>query len=495
MQFGGFTLIVKVLPLLIGYIAASQLPYLIGDPGVGWHLRTGQWIFEHGSIPTVDPFLAVTAPNPLICTQWLADLLYWLIFLGFGFQGLNALVIVSFLVTFLFIVPRICLQSHPSPLVLAVGLCMGAVAGATQLFVRPVHFSFLLFAVCLLFHRTWRSDPERYRIGYLVGLPSLFVLWANLHPAFPLGWIVLVTGLVDLWCGRGSTVWRHRLILGGSLALCVIGTALNPYGTGLHENIGNLMTSDYFHSLMMEWRSPDFHDRTFRILLVQIAVSLALLALVGWRGSLGDLFLFILFLVLALVSRRYLPFFAIVATPFIVAIMQEAINAKSDVVRRLRLSNLLNPVPAGSFRFPLLAVCIVVAISLSRGGSIERGVAAFKDWRPVQAVEAIANNGGTGAIFHSLDHGGYLTFRFYPERRAWIDDRNELNGEEIYREYFELHGLRDGWREVLAKYQFEYLLLDLPSPLAVGLRELGGWEELYRDAKTLVLKKVPSDSQ
>src|SRR5579863_5649068 len=52
---------------------------LLGDAGIGWHIRTGQLILATHSVPRVDPFSASMTGQPWFAWEWLYDVLVgWL---------------------------------------------------------------------------------------------------------------------------------------------------------------------------------------------------------------------------------------------------------------------------------------------------------------------------------------------------------------------------------------------------------------------------------
>src|SRR5258708_35481592 len=59
------------------------------DEDIWWHLRAGQWIIEHGAMPTTDPFsrLGIETGKPWIAYSWLFEVLVALFYQGFGPAG------------------------------------------------------------------------------------------------------------------------------------------------------------------------------------------------------------------------------------------------------------------------------------------------------------------------------------------------------------------------------------------------------------------------
>jgi hypothetical protein len=52
---------------------------LLGDAGIGWHIRTGQLILATHAVPRFDPFSSTTAPQAWFAWEWLYDVVVgWL---------------------------------------------------------------------------------------------------------------------------------------------------------------------------------------------------------------------------------------------------------------------------------------------------------------------------------------------------------------------------------------------------------------------------------
>ncbi len=47
----------------------------LSDSDVWWHLRSGQWIWSHRSVPVLDPFTFASADRPWIDLHWLFQLM------------------------------------------------------------------------------------------------------------------------------------------------------------------------------------------------------------------------------------------------------------------------------------------------------------------------------------------------------------------------------------------------------------------------------------
>lgn len=62
-----------VILVLLCRIQAFQATLPIDDADIWWHLRTCQWILNHGQVPATDPFSAFGLGKPWIAYSWLFE--------------------------------------------------------------------------------------------------------------------------------------------------------------------------------------------------------------------------------------------------------------------------------------------------------------------------------------------------------------------------------------------------------------------------------------
>lgn len=202
--------------------------------------------------------------------------------------------------------------------------------GLVHFILRPVVFSFPIFAALLvILFRVYEGIRKGEGISswVFVAVPFLFLLWANVHPSFVLGLILIATLLFGVaW---NAVVLDEELPDGTTLKilalLCICGaiTLCNPNGIELHRSIVSLAQSDYFMSHHIEWRPPDFHS-TEGILFEATIFFLLIGALCAPRPYSGIGFFHLLatafFLHGAFQSVRGLPYLGIiVALPLAVS--------------------------------------------------------------------------------------------------------------------------------------------------------------------------------
>src|SRR5579864_919582 len=73
---------------LLGVLVFTPLSVrLLGDAGIGWHIRTGQAILDARGIPHVDSFSSTMLGKPWFAWEWLYDVLVGGLDSAFGLNG------------------------------------------------------------------------------------------------------------------------------------------------------------------------------------------------------------------------------------------------------------------------------------------------------------------------------------------------------------------------------------------------------------------------
>jgi len=476
------------------------------DPGTGWHLRSGQWVVTTGTVPHSDPFLAFSPPAPWVHNQWLADAVFWLVYDLGSWPLVHVGIIGLVLLAFCGILSGFLKNTVRSPFAVFVALAFAVVLGSLQWVVRPVIFSYVLFPLVYAFAWNLYTKPKTSPAQYpreIVYSFLLFSVWANLHPAFVLGLFVLaVFSAAALFSTpfSGMTEAREqarRLVL--ITVAGILGSLLNPYGIALYANIFGLTTSRYFMNLNVEWHSPDFHQHIFWPFLLAVLASLSL----GRGRSRADTierFLVIVFMVLSLIYRRYIPFFGVVFAKPLASALSDFVY-REESTRMPAMASAIARIDSTQIRvtralYSSIIWCLILGYTAWFGfiPFQDRSYSDIDVHFPRLAVDALEPSAQGARIFHTPDWGGYLTWRFWPLTRPFIDDRNQLNTTERYQEFLQADGLKEGWADVLERYQFEWSLLRPESPLASMLETKDDWTLFYEDKTAKLFRKEFSES-
>ncbi len=170
------------------------------DSDVWWHLRVGQWVCEHRTVPTNDPFTLYGQSRPWIAYSWLFEVTLYCLYSWLGLAGVIVYrVVLSFAVTAA--LHRLVARREPRFLVATLLTGVGVAVISVIFDERPWLFT-ILFTTLTLDVILDLRDGRPNRLLWL--LPPFYALWANLHIQFVYG-----LGLLALACL--APVVDHRL--------------------------------------------------------------------------------------------------------------------------------------------------------------------------------------------------------------------------------------------------------------------------------------------
>ena len=292
--------------LLVGIFAQPHgIVSLLSDGDTGWHIRTGQLALQTGAIPQRDPFSFSLPRSAWFAWEWLADVLFALLWNWRGLAGVAAFSGCILAAAATAILARLLRQGSGLWIGLVVSLAAVS-ASSVHYLARPHVFSILFYTVAL-----WVLAEDRQRQAPLLWLlVPLTALWVNLHGGF-VAWLVTLGLLVaEYAAGRAWRGVRRYGLLG---ALCALASLANPHGWQLHLHVVRYLNSSWIMDHVAEFQSPLIRSEG---MIVFAVLLLAAVALVSTRrpiqrnpGALLGL--------LALRSARHVPFFAMVAAPVV----------------------------------------------------------------------------------------------------------------------------------------------------------------------------------
>jgi hypothetical protein len=494
---------------------------LLGDAGIGWHIRAGQQILATHAIPRVDSFSSIMQGKPWFAWEWFYDVLVgWLE----GAAGLNgvvlftaAIIAAAFASTF-----RLLLQRGTNVLVALALVLLAASASMIHFLARPHVVSWLLTLVWF-----WILDSSEARCfqgaslqrsGRLLWLlPPLMLLWVNVHGGFLIGFVLLGIYLVsaiwvwfrtkedqlDLLLRRLRAAKRIRDLAAVSV-LAAAATFANPYGWKLHVHIYQYLSNRFLMDHIEEFQSPDFHgvaQKCFAGMLLIAFVALAARPRV-LRMSEGLVLLFAVYS--GLYASRNIPVSSLLLALVIGPPLSQAIDGLAwkggawASLRRLcaaptAFSARMANVESGlrGHLWPIFAIALFCGISANGGrlGTHTLMDAHFDGKRfPVKAVDYLKTDGDKSAVLSPDYWGGYLIYRLYPQRLVAIDDRHDLYGEELLKSYLKLMRAQPGWDGFLREHEIRRVLVPTDSPPASLLREKGDWKVVYADQRAVLFE-------
>jgi len=459
--------------LFLGLFAMAS--HNVTDPDVWWHLKTGQYIAEHKSVPHTDLFSFTGAGQPWVTHEWLTELLLYEIQRVAGWGGLIVLFSAAVAAAFLFLY----LRCGPAPYVAGIAALIGALACMPVWGVRPQVLSLLLTSLWLLILE--RSERNSTLLWWTL---PLMLLWVNLHAGFAVGVAFSALFLAGEWVEHalgspsqqsGSRLRPAALILVLNLLIVL----LNPNGLRMFSYPIETLRSAAMQNYIAEWASPNFHRAEYWPLLV---VVLATFAVLGWSRRPPrprDLLLLGVSLYAALCSIRMTPLFVLIAVPLVATRLGDW-PTRNSVTRR----------PHAAVRIVLngaITVAMAAFAGIHIAQVVERQPQAEAEHFPVSAAAFLATHSVPGPIFNHYDWGGYLIWRLYPSTRVFIDGRADLYQKQLLDKFADTYQLKGDWRRTLQSWAIKTVLVPNDSALATVLRKSPGWTVIYEDAQSVVL--------
>ena len=254
-----------------GALALPAFLKPIQNPDLFWHLSAGRLLAETGTFVREDFLSWTLAGAPWLNFEWLVQFVYHRLYSAGGFGALFLLkaALLSACLVPLWGVLKLNSREHWAPVMLP----LFAFALVPHSDLRPDNFSLLFFMLTLWrleALRVPRASPSRADIA---GGAALFMLWANLHPAFVFGLALIAAYAVG--AAMAGTPPRRWLTLG---LVCAAAPLVNPagwlvYGAVVSHQAQAAGLSGY----IAEWARPSFGEPSHRPALLAAAAAALLL--------------------------------------------------------------------------------------------------------------------------------------------------------------------------------------------------------------------------
>jgi hypothetical protein len=478
----------------------------ITDPDFWWHLRTGRFILETRSIPRADVFSFTAHGWEWVTHEWLTEVVMFALYRAAGWGGLVAAF--SLVMTAaLWIAYRRAARRGAHVYVTCAATLLGALATMPIWGVRPQMVSFLFTSVFLLVLEDYararnlgRDGTSTDRGRALWSLVPLTLLWVNMHGGFALGLgLVVVTGAGvaldevlsgDAEAGKAVTsrrVWSRVRPLCFVFAACVAVVPLNPSGLRLYSYPFETINAHAMQKYIVEWFSPDFHQPYAHALALLLFATFASLALSPKRARAGEMLLVCVAAYAALRAWRNIPFFALAAVPALAEHGWSLIETHARVRRGAKRQAVGRVTTAQLALNGALLVCLPVGLCAARVAGVARAQPAVEAEKfPAAAVEFLRGREDAGPVFNSYGWGGYLIWKFYPERLVFIDGRADVYGDALLEEYLSAENCEKGWRRTLDDHAVRTVMIRPDVPLASLLSEDTRWGKVYEDRQAVI---------
>jgi hypothetical protein len=306
------------------------------------------------------------------------------------------------------------------------------------------------------------ASPRRtsWRLWLVV---PIALLWANTHIGWYTGFALLGAHLAGALAaaarrdGRASALARvRRLALVGLASLAVM--LLNP--SGWHAlaqpfQFAFLWRGEPIFRTIAELH-PLVWGANLRNGLPLLVAGWPLLLL--WRArrrglDVAETVTCVGFAAAALSSQRFLGTFALAASPYVARDLGELASLRSLP------GWLARPWPRG---LVTAAACVALSLPEWTRPELPLGIGLDLAGVPVAACDFIRDHGRRGRSFNPFHFGGYVAYRFSPDRGRlpFMSTQPELTPLEDRLLYVRVFSDAAAWRALDERHHFDYLVLD-----------------------------------
>jgi hypothetical protein len=464
--------------LIILLLALAFRP--VADTDMWWHLAGGNYMLNHG-ITYADTFSHTVEGSPWINYSWGAELIM------IGFWRLGGIVGLSLYTALLATGGMFLLYliSAGNTYQRAFVIILGASTAAIFWSARPQMFSF--FFSCLLLFIVYRYKQDGK--DWLWGIVPMMLLWGNLHAGWSIGYLLLFAFIVgeaaNNLLGTSTISWQgwRKLVLVTLVSVPFL--LISPFFIDNLFVPWNTVNIEALQRFIQEWQSPHFQSRETWPFIAMIL----LLLLSFWASRLkldwSGVFLLSGTLFLALLYRRNISVFALVATPILSHHLDSALRENGLVLRtRQTVPKLMSYLNLGLIIFAVLGL-LLYGFSISRPEKIEENQAEIL---PLEAVNFLRENALPREMFNSYNWGGYLTF-FLPEYPVFVDGRTDVYGAFVL-DYASIVFAQEGWQAELDKFGVNFVLIEKASVLDIALAEEANWQKVYEDELAVIWQRT-----
>ncbi|HSX09211.1 MAG TPA: hypothetical protein VLF93_03600 [Candidatus Saccharimonadales bacterium] len=475
----------RILPYIFVFIASIYLPT---DPDLGWHLKYGEYFFQHHQLLRDNTFSTMMANYHWANGSWGTDIITYVIYKVGGFGGLTLVSAGVVTATFFFIARAGGLGFISETIAFPVAIFLLYPLNSVSF--RGEQLSYLFLGMLLFLLSKYKPFTKLF---YLI--PLLFLLWFNIHEESFL-MLALFVGWVGMKILQEGICKDHpkKLLSGESIFLLSIAGAsmltacINPFGISLVANatsyINNPLLKDVsqyqpFHLFSLYW-------------IIQIVITLIVLiatfVLTPKKRHAKDFPLLVIVLGLLLLGfemRRYLwPAYYIL----LLFCNLPAYFFKSSRSKYAYLTG---------FIISLISIIFVFQskLPLTQYQSMSWDTYCTLQEVPCSpaSAEFLQRYKLTNSIFSYYDWGGWMIWN-YPDIKPSIDGRMHIwrdasgySATDDYDKYITATKSIDA-----SPYDMVYLPND-QSPLALELSALiqqKKWKAVYTDARAGIVERV-----
>lgn len=450
----------------------------MGDTDIWWHLRAGEWVMQHRSVPYSDPFSSFGMGKPWAAYSWMFEVLVVELHNRWDLAGIliySTTMVLAITLALHHLVRRLSADNLKAML-----LVMAAMISMSRLYTpRPWLFTILFVIIELDLLMDARKNGNHRN---LLLLPVMFAVWANIHIQFINGLVVLLIAGVEVllrpWWPESNSKLRPFAVW-SFLATCVLATFINPYGWHIYQVAYQLASEPGVLQYVTELQAIPFRALPDYLLLF---LALAAAGTLAWsrRPPAFETILLGLAAIISFRSVRDVWFMAIIATAILASQLpgrQEKRDGLSWIVHPLTLVGVGVVLFAGTRVFGLNNSMLHVRLA---------------ELLPVRAAQIVKENRYRGALYNDYAWGGYLIWSL--REPVIIDGRAALHGDKRIERSIATWNAGPEWSSDPDLSAAGIVIAPLKVPLTQVLRMDTRFKIVYEDEVAAVFVTRPSQN-
>lgn len=490
------------------------------DSDFWWHLATGKYIVETGTIPDIDPFsftadreenqnLLPARENFILKQYWLGQIIFYLIFDAFGPKGIIILRASILFLVLLLVLWKLKRQKVSFFIIFVfltfVYLELGRFTGE-----RPVLFTILFTVVTFIILDEFRQRKTKT----ILLLIPIMLLWANLHGGFIIGVVIIGIYMIGE-CIKiifNKTVFSRKEIAFFylSMVFALAASYINPTGWEAFP-IALSPKYKFLETGIQEYQSPFilYFNKLANIDYGYLALTMlfpVILLLRNRKFDVTNAILLVGLFMMAAKTGRY--------TIFYVSIAAMVLGKEVDILVNQLFAKISDKTIAKiqtGFAVLALLSSLIFFVGVVKFQWLKMDVARGS-FVPERAVDFIENNRLEGNMLNSGSFGGYLNWRLYPWKKTFVDTRwlnytvqqeyswiagavESLSGKELP------EGKTPLWKKLLEHYDINFVLIDtldvygnVPR-LLLKLTEDDEWVPVFAEPMAFVfVRNIPANN-
>lgn len=492
----------------------------IFDLDIWLHLKAGEWILEHKTVPTQDIFSFTLSGRTWIDHSWLFQVTSYLIYKYFNLEGLIFLEALVVCFAFLFLALSFYkARQQDNPLAVLI-IFFSIFACQTRYNIRPEIFSLLFFSIYLFLLKRPLVKSSFYILLFIQ------MLWVNLHGYFFIGPLLVFIFILQGFLARrfGSRLpyrWeevnkiepKEYLRLKWLFYLLLLANLINPqflkgalYPLWVLEE--TLLGRNKLYFLHIQELQTIFEGKfagSFHYLSLLI-LSLVSLVCNYQRLKLADVLLWAVALPFSFIKRN-LAYFVLVAAQtiyFNFSGIKKLLPEKKTAFSWQRRALLrLGWVIFGLGLFYILRSDLFSTYFSFKEQKFKSYLSGDWDYvYPAKAVDFVLKERLPPRMLNDFNSGAYLIGRSYPKRQVFIDGRAEVYGQEFYQQWDKVSKAdEEAFNKLIQKYSITAIFLSYaqgssPKDLLKYLVRQPSWRFIYLDeAAVIFLKDIAENKE